>query len=177
MNNQKNSDLAITVLGALVAIASLTTWIRIAVIGVSGMDSWWGFVTFASGVLIASYGASRAWPEFLKSSGYRTNSRRLALVGCAGAIVVLGYVGIRVTDIGRQFDDTVSQSSTDTSGLGNDFDQAVQDFQNSIADAFKPSLAFGWYLGAVSTVLATGLVAKSKEKSPIVDSVLPPPVA
>lgn len=162
MTNEKSFDVAILVAGGLLALSSLTTWIRVSVLGVNGMDSWWGFVTLVSGVLIALYGAVRIWPDFISSAGFRDNSKVLALVGCVASIGVLGYVGIRVVDLGRQFDTSVKESSSDATELGADFQAALDEFSQSLADAFTPTLGFGWYLGAASVVAGTVLVIRSK---------------
>ena len=164
MASEKTFDTAILVTGSLLMVSSLTTWIRVSVLGVNAMDSWWGFATLVSGALIALHGASRIWPGFISSAGFRNSSKMIALAGCAGAIAVLGYVGVRVVDLGRQFDSSTNQTATDTGDFGEELQAALDEFTQSIEDAFTPTLAFGWYLGAASSVAASVLVLRSRNE-------------
>ena len=175
MSKQRPQDFAQLGLALVLAISSLTPWIHISVISVAGTATWWGYVTLGGALLIGFDAASKLWPNSIDSQLSR-QSRLASIVGACAAILVLGYVGLRLTEASRQFDDSTSSledvsSGSDESVLGDEFQESLDEFENSLKEMFKPSLAAGWYMSAISAV--GGLVLTVKRR--VEDDELPPP--
>jgi len=166
MKKQNPLDLGLFAVGIVLAIASLTPWITIGFISVNGTSTWWGFATLAGGLSMIALASSRLWPDILDDS-ISKHLKNVAIAGSVVAIAVLAYVGIRLTDASRQFNDSLkeeSSSQTDLSGLGQDFQDSLDEFTDSLAKAFQPSLALGWYAGIASSVGGLILVLKKREE-------------
>ena len=174
MKKQNPLDLGLFAVGIVLAIASLTPWITIGFISVNGTSTWWGFATLAGGLSVIAFASSRLWPDILEES-ISKHLKNVAIAGSIVAIAVLAYVGIRLTDASRQFNDSLkeeSSSQTDLSGLGQDFQDSFNEFTDSLAKAFQPSLALGWYAASASSISGLILVLKKREEEVV--SELPP---
>lgn len=175
MQKQRPQDFAQLVLAVILAISSLTPWIHIAVISVAGTATWWGYVTLAGSLLMGFDAVTKLWPGAFDAQISRY-SRLASIIGTSAAILVLAYVGIRLTDASRQFNDSmdsVDSTSSDSSlsDLGEEFQQSLDDFAESLKDLFNPTLAAGWYMSAVSSVGGLVLTLRKRETS----DELPPP--
>lgn len=177
MNKQNPLDLFLLGLGIALAVASLTPWISIGFISVNGTATWWGYVTLVGGLSVVSFAATRLWPQVLDESVAK-HLKNVALVGTVVSILVLAYVGVRLTDASRQFNDAMSEdtsSNTDLSGFGQEFEDSFNEFTDSLVKAFSPSLAVGWYIGSASSIGSLILVLKRREEEPEDLSTFDPP--
>jgi hypothetical protein len=92
--------------------------------------------------------------------------KKLVVVGLVASLGVVAYVGVRLTDASREFNEATSTDSgdVDTSVLGSEFQDALDEFEESLKDAFRPSLGLGWYLSAISTVGGLVVVLKKRDE-------------
>ena len=84
-------------------------------------------------------------------------------------MIVLVEVAIRIKQVSGQLNDVadtqpVTQATDDIFG---GMTQALDDFAKSLADAFTPRLALGWYVCLVSVAVAIALVLVPGEQSEI----------
>jgi hypothetical protein len=126
------------------------------------------------GLLVIINAATRLWPDFLDAQIARY-SKMAAILGLLASLGVVAYVGIQLTDASRQFNDETSSTTTDTteSGLGSEFDDSMDEFSDSLADLFKPSLGTGWYISGASSLVGLGLILKKSEKDELITEVAP----
>jgi hypothetical protein len=162
---QKPIDLFLFILGFLLIIGSLASWIDLGVISVSATRTWWGYVTIVAGIVVILYAATRLWPGFLDVQIAR-HTKTAAVIGLVASLGVVAYVGIKLTDASRQFNDESNSISSETtpSGLGSEFDDSMEELSDSIANMFKPTLGTGWYISGVSSLVALGLVLRKNVK-------------
>ena len=163
---QKPIDLFLFILGFLLIIGSLASWIDLGVISVSATRSWWGYVTIAAGIVVILHAATRLWPGFLDVQIAR-HTKTAAVIGLVASLGVVAYVGIKLTDASRQFNDETNSVTSDTtpSGLGSEYDDSLKEFSDSIANMFKPSLGTGWYIAGASSLIGLGLVLRKNEEA------------
>ena len=171
---QKPIDLLLFLLGFLLIIGSLTSWVDFGLFSVSATRTWWGYITIVGGLLVIINAATRLWPDFLDAQIARY-SKMAAILGLLASLGVVAYVGIQLTDASRQFNDETSSTTTDTteSGLGSEFDDSMDEFSDSLADLFKPSLGTGWYISGASSLVGLGLILKKSEKDELITEVAP----
>jgi hypothetical protein len=163
MEKQQPKDFALLLLGLVLAIASVTPWIRILVISVDGTATWWGYVTLFGGLAIAFYAATLLWPNFIDRS-IGQYGRIVSVIAIVASLCVLGYVGVRLNQASQQFNSEMAKTSnTEPSGLGSEFDSSMQSFSDSLSKAFQPSLAIGWYMSVVAGVGSLVLVLRRRE--------------
>ena len=178
MKKQHPLDLSLLVTGIVLGVASLTPWINIGFISVNGTATWWGYTTLVGALSVVAFASTRLWPQMLDES-IAKYLKNIALAGSIVAIVVLAYVGIRLTDASRQFNDSMNENTsevTDLSGLGQEFEDSLNEFANSIAKAFQPSLALGWYASSVASVGSLILVVKKRGEEEVAEThVFDPP--
>lgn len=151
--------------GVLLLIGSLTAWINIGIISVASTRTWWGFVTIVGALLLLAYFSSQLWPNVLDQKLVPL-LKKLVVVGLVASLGVVAYVGVRLTDASREFNEATSTDSgdVDTSVLGSEFQDALDEFEESLKDAFRPSLGLGWYLSAISTVGGLVVVLKKRDE-------------
>jgi hypothetical protein len=177
MKKQNPLDLILLAVGIALAVASLTPWITIGFISVNGTATWWGYATLVGAISVIAFAATRLWPQMLDES-LAKHLKNIAVVGSIVAIVVLAYVGIRLTDASRQFNDALNEDTTsesDLSGLGQEFEDSLNEFTDSLAKAFQPSLALGWFVASASSVGSLVLVLKKREEEASESPVFDPP--
>jgi hypothetical protein len=162
---QKPIDLVLFILGFLLIIGSLASWVDLGVISVSATRTWWGYVTIIAGIVVILHASTRLWPGFLDVQIARY-TKTAAIIGLVASLGVVAYVGIKLTDASRQFNDETNSVSSDTtpSGLGSEFDDSMKEFSDSIANMFKPTLGTGWYISGASSLVGLGLVLRKKEE-------------
>ena len=174
MQRQSPWEFAGLVLEIVLALGSVTPWITISFLSVSGIDTWWGFVTLAGALALGFRSVTRLWPGAVDVS-IASHARNIALVGLLASLAILGYVGIRLTEASRQFSSEMDSGTTevteDTSGLGEEFDDALNEFTDALSDLFNPRLATGWYLCVVATI--GGIVVTVRREAD--GEELPPP--
>jgi hypothetical protein len=175
VRRQSPADVIELVLAVLLLVGSLSPWITISFLSVNGTDTWWGIVTLFGSIALAFHAVTRLWPGSFDST-IAGVSRIGALVGLAASLAILGYVGVRLVEASRQFSTdigtTEAQVTDDTSGLGEEFDDALEEFTQSLTELLDPRLALGWYLSTASATAGLVLVARSSRN----DDELPPPV-
>jgi hypothetical protein len=82
------------------------------------------------------------------------------LIGAVASLGSLTYVAVRIRQVAGEFSDVaetepVTQTTDDIFG---DLTEALDEFAQTLADAFKPRLAMGWYVCAVSILGALGVM-------------------
>ena len=163
---QSPIDLALLAAGVALVFGSFSPWISVLVIKVAGTDGFFGFVTLISGVLFVLQASSKLWPNFLD----KKYSSKLPLASFIGAVASLGsltYVAVRIRQVAGEFSDVgetepVTQTTDDIFG---DLTEALDEFAQTLADAFKPRLAMGWYVCAVSLICAFAIIFVNFKKS------------
>ena len=85
---------------------------------------------------------------------------------------MLVEIAIRIKQVAGQLGDVedtqpVTQSTDDIFG---GMTEALDDLANSLADAFKPRLAMGWYVCLLSVVVGAALVLKRPKRVDTTDS-------
>jgi hypothetical protein len=156
---QKLSDFGLLISGFGLVVGSFGAWISVLVVTISGTAGPRGYLTLASGVLVMVFAASRLWPNLLVDQV----TSKLALLS-AGALavsfVVLIEVAVRIRQVSGQADQLVEDSSTPemTVPLLGGFSQAIDEFTSSLAEAFRPRLAMGWYVCLISVLAASVLM-------------------
>jgi hypothetical protein len=157
--NQKLSDFGLLACGFGLVVGSFGAWISVLVITISGTAGPRGYLTLASGVVLMVFAASRLWPNLLVD---RVASK-MALLSTGALVVssaVLIEVAIRIRQVAGQADQLVGDSSTTdtTDPLLGDFGEAIDEFTSSLAEAFRPRLAMGWYVCLISVIAASILM-------------------
>lgn len=174
MQKQSPRDVVALVLAVVMAVGSVTPWIKISFLSVNGIDTWWGFITLAGALALGFHAVTRLWPAAFDVSITRY-TRAAALSGLVVSLALLGYVGIRLTEASRQFSSEMDSGSTeiteDTTGLGEEFDDALNEFADALSDLFNPRLATGWYLCVAGTI--GGIVVTVRKEAD--GEELPPP--
>ena len=171
MSQKQNPlDLALLATGLALIAGSFSPWITIAVMQISGIDGWRGYVTLVSGVILMVYAATRLWRNILDER-FVSKLGILSVVLLTSSLGVLVEIAVRLSQVTSELSDinsgTGSTTSTDTV-LG-DFSQALEDFTKSLTDALKPSLAIGWYICVLSVVGAGALMFVRRSSTPSVD--------
>lgn len=156
---QSPFDLALLAAGVGLVFGSFSPWISVLVIKVAGTDGFFGFVTLISGVLIVLQASSKLWPNFLDEK-YSSKLPLASLIGAVASLGSLTYVAVRIRQVAGEFSDVaetepVTQTTDDIFG---DLTEALDEFAQTLADAFKPRLAMGWYVCAVSILGALGVM-------------------
>jgi hypothetical protein len=93
----------------------------------------------------------------------------ISKISLAASAIVLVEVAIRIKQVAGQLNDVadtqpVTQATDDIFG---GMTQALDDFAKSIADAFKPRLAMGWYVCLLSLAVAITMVFIPRKQSEI----------
>lgn len=165
---QRPVDFVLLALGVLMIIGSISPWVSILIVSVAGVDTWWGFVTIASGVLISVAGAARIWPSLIQKH-LRRGLHIAALAASITALVTVSYVGFRLNEVSRDFNDAAAQSepmantTSEDELFGDftaDFQKSLEEFSNSIAEAFKPRLGTGWFICLIAGLGSVGLLLR-----------------
>ena len=161
MSQKQNPvDLGLFAAGIGLIIGSFSPWISVAIMNLSGIDGWRGYVTLSSGLILVVNASTRLWPQILDKR-FTTKLSLLSKVSLAVSLAVLVEVGVRLRQVTNEISDIASEvplgmptADTTFSGLT----QALDEFAKSLADAFKPRLAMGWYVCLVSVAVAIALV-------------------
>lgn len=170
---QRPIDFALLGAGVLTVIGSISPWFSILILNVAGTDTWWGFVTIGSGVLVIASAAARIWPNLIQAH-LRRSLQIVSVVAVVAALATVSYVGLRLTDVSRDFDDSVrdNESTTQTTvaddvfgDFANEFQKSLDEFSNSIVEAFKPRLGTGWYITLLSSLGSLGLLVGRRRSS------------
>lgn len=163
---QSPKDLALLATGVGLVFGSFSPWISVSVITVAGTDGFFGFVTLISGLLLTLLASSKLWPNFLDKK-YSSKLRLASLVGAAASLGSLTYVAVRIRQVAGEFSDAVEAESASqtTDDIFGDLTKALDEFAQTLADAFKPRLAMGWYVSAVSVACALVIMFVSFRKS------------
>jgi hypothetical protein len=174
---QRPVDFVLLGAGVMTIFGSLTPWFSIVILNIAGTDTGWGFVTLGSGVLTVLSAAARIWPNLIQSH-LRRGLQIVSVISGVAALASVSFVGLRLTEVSRGFDDSVrdDQPTTETTieddifgELAKDLEKSLDEFSKSIAETFMPRLALGWYLTLVSTLGSLGLLVWQRR-----DNSLPP---
>ena len=136
------------------------------IVNVAGTDGFFGFVTLISGALLALQASSKLWPNFLDKKFLS----KLSLVSLIGALASLGtliYVAVRIRQVAGEFSDVAEPEpvTQTTENIFGDLTEALDEFAQTLTDAFKPRLAMGWYVCVVSVAFALIIMFVSFRKS------------
>lgn len=157
-NRLPTSTLLIAGGAVLILIGSFLPWVKIFAFGISGVDTDYGIITLLIGViaLVAAFGAGRV---------FDAGKTRAALVVTAvlGAVALACalYVGFAIRDsVAEDEGGTDTAATEEESGLGEEFDDALEDF----ASALEPQTGVGVYTTALGgvLVLAGGLMGAAR---------------
>ena len=174
MSQKQNPiDLALLAAGLALIAGSFSPWISIAIMNISGIDGWRGYVTLVSGIVLTVYAATRLWRNILDE---RLTSKLglLSKLSLASSLAVLVEIAVRLSQVANELSGIGSESSSissDDTILG-DFSQTLEDFTKSLTDALKPSLAIGWYVCLVSVVGAGVLMLIGRSRTQDVDATI-----
>jgi hypothetical protein len=165
MNSRhKNLDIALLITGVFLVVGSVAPWISLSMLNISGIDGWRGFVAVVSGLVVIVLGSMNIWPHLFEAKIFE-KFHLLVLGLLAATTVILIEVAIRINQVARE----MNSSSEDASSGINDVDlgeltDAINEFTNSILEAFKPRLAIGWYVTLIASVAAIGIIAASMKR-------------
>jgi hypothetical protein len=163
---QRPIDFALLGAGVLTVIGSISPWFTILILNVAGTDTWWGFITIGSGVLVIASAAARIWPNLIQAH-LRRGLQTAAVATAVAALATVSYVGLRLTDVSRDFNDSIrdNESTTQTTiaddifgDFSDEFQKSLDEFSNSLVEAFKPRLASGWYITLIASLGGLGLL-------------------
>jgi len=160
MDKKQNPyDLGLLAAGVGLVVGSFSPWISVVIVNIAGTAGFRGYITLISGLIVSLYAATRLWPNLLDTK-LSSKLNLLSKISLAASVIVLVEVAIRIKQVAGQMNDVadtqpVTQTTDDIFG---EMTQAFDDFANSLADAFKPRLAMGWYVCLVSVAVAIALV-------------------
>ena len=171
MDKKQNPyDLGLLVAGVGLIVGSFSPWISVVIVNIAGTAGFRGYITLISGLIVSLYAATRLWPNLLDTK-LSSKLNVLSKISLAASLIVLGEVAIRIKQVAGQLNDVadtqpVTQATDDIFG---GMTQALDDFAKSLADAFTPRLALGWYVCLVSVAVAIALVLVPGEQSEIAE--------
>lgn len=160
MDKKQNPyDLGLLATGIGLIVGSFSPWISVMIVNIAGTAGFRGYITLISGLIISLYAATRLWPNLLDTK-LSSKLNLLSKISLAATVIVLVEVAIRIKQVAGQLNDVadtqpVTQATDDIFG---GMTEALDDFAKSLADAFKPRLAMGWYVCLVSVAVAIALV-------------------
>ena len=172
MSQKQNPiDLGLFAAGIGLIIGSLSPWITVAIMNLSGTDGWRGYVTLISGLILVVNASTRLWPQILVKR-FTTKLALLSKVSVVASLAVLVEVGVRLRQVTNEISDIASESSStptvDTTFSG--FTQALDDLTKSLTDALKPHLAIGWYVCLISVAVSLALIFMNRAVTEDVDA-------
>lgn len=171
---QRPIDFLLLASGIFTIVGSISPWFSITFINVAGIDTWWGFLTIVSGVLVAVSASVRIWPNLIDLQLHR-GLKVLSIVGVIAAIATVSYVGIRLSEVSQSFDEpTGTENSTTETTMADDvfgefatdFEKSLEEFTDVITDAFRPRLGGGWYVTLGSSLVSFALLVRRPRRSP-----------
>ena len=171
MDKKQNPyDLGLLVAGVGLIVGSFSPWISVVIVNIAGTAGFRGYITLISGLIVSLYAATRLWPNLLDTK-LSSKLNVLSKISLAASLIVLVEVAIRIKQVAGQLNDVadtqpVTQATDDIFG---GMTQALDDFAKSLADAFTPRLALGWYVCLVSVAVAIALVLVPGEQSEIAE--------
>ena len=171
MDKKQNPyDLGLLAAGVGLVVGSFSPWISVMIVNIAGTAGFRGYITLISGLIISLYAATRLWPNLLDTK-LSSKLNLLSKISLAASVIVLVEVAIRIKQVAGQLNDVadtqpVTQATDDIFG---GMTQALDDFAKSLADAFTPRLALGWYVCLVSVAVAIALVLVPGEQSEIAE--------
>lgn len=165
MDKKQNPyDLGLFAAGVGLIVGSFSPWISVVIINIAGTSGFRGYITLISGLIISLYAATRLWPNLLDAK-ISSKLNFLSKISLVASVIALVEVAIRIRQVAGQLNDVadtqpITQTTDDIFG---GMTQALDDLTKSIADAFKPRLAMGWYVCLISSVVAAILIFVSSK--------------
>jgi hypothetical protein len=169
MDKKQNPyDLGLLAAGVGLIVGSFSPWISVIIVNIAGTAGFRGYITLISGLIISLYAATRLWPNLLDTK-LSSKLNMLSKISLAASAIVLVEVAIRIKQVAGQLNDVAdTQPATQaTDDIFGGMTQALDDFAKSIADAFKPRLAMGWYICLLSVAVAITMVFIPRKQSEI----------
>jgi hypothetical protein len=165
MNSQnKNLNIALFITGVFLVLGSIAPWISLSMLNISGIDGWRGFVAVLSGLMVIVLGSMNIWPHLFEAKIFE-KFHLLVLGLLAATIVILFEVAIRINQVAREMNSSSEDAPSDMGDVDlGELTDAINEFTNSILEAFKPRLAIGWYVTLMASVAAIGMIATSMKR-------------
>lgn len=171
MDKKQNPfDLGLLIVGVALIVGSFSPWISVVIVNFSGTAGFRGYITLLTGLIISLHASTELWPNLLDVK-LSSRLKLLSRISLMASLIVLVEIAFRIKQVAGQLGDVadtqpVTQSTDDIFG---GMTQALDEFANSLAEAFKPRLAIGWYICLLSVVVAAVLVFKYPTKVDAVD--------
>jgi len=156
---QNPSDLVLFAAGVGLIFGSFSPWISVLIVNIAGVDGFFGFVTLTSGIVLMLYASSKLWPNLLDER-YSSKLGLVAPIAAGASLCSLIYVAVRIRQVAGEFSDIEETEPATPSGddLFGDIAGAIDEFTQSLADAFRPRLAMGWYVCMLSALVAFAVI-------------------
>jgi hypothetical protein len=164
-SNLRRGNALLLIFGALIVIASAFPWVSVSFVNGRGIDSWRGFVSIATGLLIGTFAASQIWRSFIDSK-IQPYLRFGSILMNLCTIGLFAEIGYKTLNASKQ----ISELGNSVDSSFGDFGDSLNQFANSIANEFNPRLAIGWYMGLIGLVASLALLLLKPNveiKSPI----------
>jgi hypothetical protein len=165
MNSQnKNLNIALFITGVFLVLGSIAPWISLSMLNISGIDGWRGFVAVLSGLMVIVLGSMNIWPHLFEAKIFE-KFHLLVLGLLAATTVILFEVAIRINQVAREMNASSEDAPSDMGDVDlGELTDAINEFTNSIMEAFKPRLAIGWYVTLIASVASIGIIAASMKR-------------
>lgn len=162
---QNPLDLVLLAAGIGLVVGSFSPWVSVLIMNIAGTDGFFGFVTLTSGIVLMLQASSKLWPSFLDER-YSSKLGFASLIAAGASLCSLVYVAVRIRQVSGEFSDMEETEPTtpQSDDLFGDVTEAFDEFAQTLADAFKPNLAMGWYVCMLSTVVAFAAILISLRK-------------
>jgi hypothetical protein len=163
-SQNKNLNIALLITGVFLVVGSIAPWISLSMLNISGVDGWRGFVAVLSGLMVILLGSLNTWPHLFEAKILK-KFHLLVIGSLIATSAILLEVAIRINQVTREMNSSGKEVSTDfgDADLG-EFTDALNEFTNSILEAFKPRLAIGWYVTLIASVASIGIIAVSMKR-------------
>jgi hypothetical protein len=163
---QSPPDLVLLAAGIGLVVGSFSPWVSVLIISIAGTDGFFGFVTLTSGIVLIMQASSKLWPNFLDVK-YSSKLGLVSLVAASASLCSLVYVAVRIRQVAGEFSDVAEPEpvTQTTENIFGDFTEALDEFAQTLTDAFKPRLAMGWYVCMLSILVAFTAIFINFKKS------------
>lgn len=166
----KNLNIALLITGVFLVVGSIAPWISLSMLNISGIDGWRGFVAVLAGLMVIVFGSLRTWPHLFEAKIFE-KFHLLVLGLLVATTAILFEVAIRINQVTREMNSSSEDASSgiDDVDLG-ELTDVINEFTNSIMEAFKPRLAIGWYMTLIASIASIVIVAMSMKRENPADS-------
>jgi len=151
-NKRKVTYLALSVAGAVLALYSSRTWIKISFVDYHGTDDWYGAFSRVVGLLTIGLGIFFVATHGEASFIFKIY-RRVCIVANVLSIFLFSIVALRISQISAEITRKANAPAdalegTFLEGIG----KIIANITGTIANLAKPHLARGWYLCLAASI-------------------------